>query len=161
MRIKTDFLIIGSGISGLSLAIYLSKVVPEQKIYLITKESLKDSSTYHAQGGLACVWDDNDNFEKHIQDTLIAGDGLCDENVVRKIVSLAPDRLKTLIDLGVNFTRNEQGQYELGQEGGHTERRILHVNDQTGKSIEQTLIDNVKKIDTIEIKEYLCAGNLY
>ena len=138
MRIKTDFLIIGSGISGLSLAIYLSKLVPEQKIYLITKETLKDCSTYHAQGGIACVWDDNDNFEKHIQDTLIAGDGLCDENVVRKILTQVPDRINDLVEFGLKFTKNEDGDYDLGKEGGHTERRILHVNDQTGKSIEQT-----------------------
>ncbi|MFX1346410.1 MAG: FAD-dependent oxidoreductase, partial [Promethearchaeota archaeon] len=79
MKLKTDFLIIGSGISGLSLAIYLSKLAPDEKILLITKESLHESSTYHAQGGIACVWNSDDNFEKHIQDTLVAGDGLCDE----------------------------------------------------------------------------------
>ncbi len=161
MKLKTDFLIIGSGISGLSLAINISRLAPDKDILLITKERLQDSSTFHAQGGIACVWNSNDNFEKHVQDTLVAGVGLCDESIVRKIVSQAPDRLKTLIDLGVNFTQNDHGQYELGQEGGHSERRILHVNDQTGQNVEHILIDNVKKLKNVEIKEFHCAVNLY
>ena len=161
MKIKTDFLIIGSGISGLSLALNLSNLVPEEKIILITKESLPESSTFHAQGGIACVWDETDSFEKHIQDTLIAGDGLCDTEVVKTIITQAPDRIHDLIDLGVKFTRNGDGEYDLGQEGGHSQRRVLHVNDQTGQSVEQKLIENVKKINNIEIKEYWCAVNLY
>ncbi len=161
MKYKTDFLIIGSGISGLSLALNLSKLVPEEKVLLITKESLHESSTFYAQGGIACVWDKSDNFEKHIHDTIIAGDGLCDENVVRKIITQAPDRINDLIDLGIEFTRNEEGEYNLGQEGGHSQRRILHINDQTGQSVEQALIDKVKKLNNVEIKEYWCAVNLY
>ncbi|MFW9942123.1 MAG: L-aspartate oxidase [Candidatus Thorarchaeota archaeon] len=161
MKLKTDFLIIGSGISGLSLAIYLSKLAPDEKILLITKESLHESSTYHAQGGIACVWNSDDNFEKHIQDTLVAGDGLCDEKVVRKIITQAPERINDLIELGVEFTRNVNGEYDLGKEGGHTVRRILHVNDQTGQSIENTLISNVKKLPNVEIKENWCAVNLF
>ena len=161
MKFKTDFLIIGSGISGLSLALYLSKLVLDNKILLITKESLQDSSTFHAQGGIACVWKDNDTFEKHIKDTLIAGDGLCDEDIVRKIITQAPDRINDLIELGVAFTKNENGDYALGKEGGHSERRILHVNDQTGQSVEQTLIESVKKLKNVEIKEYWCAVNLF
>ncbi|MFW9895782.1 MAG: L-aspartate oxidase [Candidatus Thorarchaeota archaeon] len=161
MKFKTDLLIIGSGISGLSLAIYISNLVPDCKILLITKEGLEDSSTFHAQGGIACVWDNNDNFEKHIQDTLIAGDGLCDENIVRKIITQAPERIKDLIKLGVEFTRNEDGEYDLGKEGGHSERRILHVSDQTGMSIEQTLIKKVKTLGNVDLKEYWCAVNLY
>jgi len=161
LKYKTDFLIIGSGISGLSLALNLSKLVPEEKVLLITKESLHESSTFYAQGGIACVWDKSDNFEKHIHDTIIAGDGLCDENVVRKIITQAPDRIKDLIDLGIEFTRNEEGEYNLGQEGGHSQRRILHINDQTGQSVEQALINKVKKLNNVEIKEYWCAVNLY
>ncbi len=161
MKYKTDFLIIGSGISGLSLALNLSKLVPEEKILLITKESLHESSTFYAQGGIACVWDKSDNFEKHIHDTIIAGDGLCDENVVREIITQAPNRIKDLIDLGIEFTRNEEGEYDLGQEGGHSQRRILHINDQTGQSVEQVLIDKVKKLHNVEIKEKCCAVNLY
>ena len=117
MKIRTDFLIIGSGISGLSLASYLSNSFPNEKILIITKESLQECSTFHAQGGIACVWDDNDNFEKHIQDTIIAGDGLCNEVVVRRIITQAPERLKELIDRGVEFTRDSNGDYDLGQEG--------------------------------------------
>jgi len=161
LKFKTDFLIIGSGISGLSLALYLSKLVPKVKLLLITKESLHESSTYHAQGGIACVWNNNDSFEKHVQDTLIAGDGLCNETVVRNIINKAPDRINDLIDLGINFTRNENGEYDLGKEGGHSERRILHVNDQTGQSVEQILIEHVKKLNNIEIRENWCAVNLY
>ncbi|MBA7627992.1 L-aspartate oxidase [subsurface metagenome] len=161
MKLKTDFLIIGSGISGLSLTLYLSKLVPDKRILLITKESLHESSTFHAQGGIACVWNNNDNFEKHIHDTLVAGDGLCDEKVVRKIITQAPERINDLIELGVEFTRDGNGEYDLGKEGGHSVRRVLHVNDQTGMSIEQILIDNVKKLNNVEIKEYWCAVNLY
>jgi L-aspartate oxidase len=161
LKLKTDFLIIGSGISGLSLALYLSKLLPKSNLLLVTKESLQESSTYHAQGGIASVWNNDDNFQKHIQDTLIAGDGLCNETVVRKIIKQAPDRINDLIELGVDFTRNENGEYDLGQEGGHSVRRIFRVNDQTGKSVEQNLIENVKKLDNIEIKEKWCAVNLY
>jgi len=161
LKIRTDFLIIGSGISGLSLALNLSKLFPNDKILLTTKESLHQSSTYYAQGGIACVSNSSDNFEKHIKDTVIAGDGLCNENIVRKIITQAPERLDELIDLGVDFSRNDNGEYDLGREGGHSERRILHVNDQTGQSIETTLIDNVKKLNNIEIKEKWCGVNLY
>jgi L-aspartate oxidase len=161
LKYKTDFLIIGSGISGLSFALYLSKLIPKTNLFLVTKQTLHESSTYHAQGGIACVWNDGDNFEKHIQDTLIAGDGLCNEDVVRHIIQQAPDRINDLIELGVNFNRNDEGEYELGQEGGHSVRRIFHVNDQTGKTVEEVLVENVKKLDNIEIKENWCAVNLY
>ena len=161
MKITTDFLIIGSGISGLFLAINISKLAPDKRILLITKERLQDCSTFHAQGGVAGVWNNNDTFKKHIQDTLVAGDGLCKEGVVKQIVKQAPERIKELIDLGVEFTRNENGGYDLGKEGGHSERRILHVNDQTGQSIEQVLIQNVKQLNNVELKEYWCTINLY
>ncbi len=161
MKFKTDYLIIGSGISGLSFALNISKFEPKANILLVTKQSLQESSTYHAQGGIACVWNDNDNFEQHIQDTIIAGDGLCNDTVVRNIIKQAPDRINDLINLGVSFTRNKNGEYDLGKEGGHSVRRILHVNDQTGKSVEQKLIDHVKKLENIEIREKWCAVNLY
>jgi L-aspartate oxidase len=161
LKLTTDFLVIGSGISGLSLVYYLSKILPNKKILLITKELLQESSTYHAQGGIACVWNSDDEFEKHIQDTIIAGDGLCEENVVRKIITQAPERIQDLIDLGVEFTRNDKDEYDLGKEGGHSVRRILHVNDQTGQSIENALINTVKHLDNVEIKEKWCAVDLY
>jgi L-aspartate oxidase len=161
LKFKPEFLIIGSGISGLFLAIKISHLAPDKKILIITKEGLHDSSTFYAQGGIACVWNENDSFEKHIQDTLIAGDGLCEEDVVRKIITQAPERLKELIDLGVEFSRNKTGDYDLGKEGGHSERRVLHVNDQTGQSIEKALINYVKKLNNVEIKEFWCTINLY
>ena len=161
MNTKTDFLIIGGGISGLSLAIKLALLSPDDEILLITKENLEEGSTFYAQGGIACVWSNNDSVDKHIQDTLNAGDGLCNEKVVKKILTHAPERIRELIDIGVNFTRNENGEYDLGNEGGHSERRILHVNDQTGQNVEQKLIEAVKKIENIDIKEHWCAINLY
>jgi len=161
LKLKTDFLIIGGGVSGLSLAINLANLVPDENIFLITKESLIDCNTYYAQGGIACVWNNNDNFEKHIQDTLIAGDGLCDEKVVRAVITNAPERVIELIDMGVKFTQNAEGDYDLGKEGGHSERRILHVNDQTGQNVEQTLIKEVSKFNNIQIKQNWCAINLF
>ncbi|TXT61874.1 MAG: L-aspartate oxidase [Promethearchaeota archaeon] len=161
MKIQTDFLIIGGGVSGLSLAIKLSQLAPDNSILLLTKEELKECNTYYAQGGVACVWDKEDSFEKHIQDTLRAGDGLCNEKVVRQIITEIPERIKELIEWGVEFTKNEEGKYELGREGGHSERRILHVDDLTGKYIEEALIDRVKACENITIEENWCAINLF
>ena len=161
MKLKTDVLIIGGGISGLSLAIKLSILASESNILVLTKEKLEDCNTYHAQGGIACVWEEKDDFEKHIQDTLIAGDGLCIESIIRHIVEQAPERLNELIKWGVEFTRNNEGNYDLGKEGGHSERRVLHVNDLTGQSIESKLIKKVKTCKNVEIKEKWCAVNLF
>jgi L-aspartate oxidase len=136
-------------------------MVPEEDILLITKEKLSECNTFYAQGGIACVWDKNDSFEKHIQDTLFAGDGLCDEEVVRLIVSKAPERIDQLIEMEVEFSRNNEGEYDLGKEGGHSERRILHVNDLTGQNIELKLIEKAKKIPNLQIKENWCAINLF
>ena len=161
MKIKTDILIIGGGVSGLSLALKLTKLAPNTQILLVTKENLTECNTYYAQGGIACVWNEDDTLEKHIQDTLIAGDGLCDEAVVCEILNKAPERVKELIDWGVQFTRNSSGEYDLGKEGGHSHRRILHVNDLTGQGVQQKLITMVKKLNNVEIKQYWCAINLY
>jgi L-aspartate oxidase len=161
LKLNTDVLIIGGGVSGLSLAIKLHELAEDSKIIIITKERLEDCSTYYAQGGVACVWDDNDDIENHVRDTLIAGDGLCDEAVVRKIITQAPERINELINWGVDFTKDENGNYSLGKEGGHSERRVLHVKDFTGQSIESKLIELVKKISNIEIHEKWCAINLY
>ena len=161
MDLKTDFLIIGGGVSGLTLAIKLSESCPDRQILLITKDELKECNTYHAQGGMACVWDDDDSFEKHIQDTLKAGDGLCDEEVVKEILTQVPERIQELIDWGIEFSRDENGEYDLGREGGHSERRVLHVDDLTGKYVEETLIDRVSKCENVEIRENWCAINLY
>lgn len=161
MNYKTDFFIIGGGVSGLTLAIKLAEQLPDQEVLLITKEDLKECSTFYAQGGIACVWDEKDSFEKHIKDTLKAGDGLCNENIVRKVITQAPERINELIEWGVEFTRDDTGNYNLGKEGGHSERRILHVDDLTGQEVEKTLIQKAKSFDNIKIKEKWCAINLY
>ncbi|MFX1340015.1 MAG: L-aspartate oxidase [Promethearchaeota archaeon] len=161
MNHKTDVLIIGGGISGLILAIKLNDLSEDINILIITKEKLEDCNTYHAQGGIACVWEEQDSFEKHIQDTLVAGDDLCKEDVVRKIISQAPLRIQDLIDLGIKFNKDNKGKYQLGQEGGHSERRIFHVDDLTGKSVEEELIKKVKNLNNVDIWEKQCAINLY
>ncbi|TXT61662.1 MAG: L-aspartate oxidase [Promethearchaeota archaeon] len=161
MNYKTDFLVIGGGISGLSLAIKLAQLAPNERILLITKEELHECNTYYAQGGMACVWDEGDSFEKHIQDTLRAGDGLCNEKIVREILTQVPKRMQELIEWGVQFSKNDDGTYDLGREGGHSERRILHVDDLTGQYVEETLIKKVKEYENIKIRENFCAINLY
>jgi L-aspartate oxidase len=158
---KTDVLIIGGGISGLILAIKLKELSEDIDILIITKEKLEDCNTFYAQGGIACVWEEKDSFEKHIQDTLVAGDDLCKEDVVRKIITQAAPRIQDLIDLGINFNKDNKGKYQLGQEGGHSERRIFHVDDLTGKSVEEELIKKVKNLNNIDIREKQCAINLY
>jgi len=150
MRKRTDFLVIGSGIAGLTFAL---KAARFGKVTVVTKSRIDDSSTRYAQGGIAAVFSKPDNFEKHIRDTLIAGDGICNEEVVRLVVQEAPARIKDLIELGVPFDKKEDGTYDLAKEGGHTEHRILHTKDKTGEAIEETLIDKVRKDPNIEIYE--------
>ncbi|MHA1726817.1 MAG: L-aspartate oxidase [Promethearchaeota archaeon] len=161
MKFTTDVLIIGGGISGTTLAIKLALLNEDIKIMLITKEKLENCNTFHAQGGIACAWSEKDDFSKHARDTLIAGDGLCNEEVVKRIISQAPERINDLIEWGVKFTRNERGEIDLGKEGGHSERRILHANDLTGKEIEQKLLQKLREFSNIEIHEHWCAINLY
>ncbi|MHA1688996.1 MAG: L-aspartate oxidase [Promethearchaeota archaeon] len=161
MKFTTDVLIIGGGISGATLAIKLALLNEDIKIMLITKEKLENCNTFHAQGGIACAWSEKDDFSKHARDTLIAGDGLCNEEVVKRIISQAPERINDLIEWGVKFTRNERGEIDLGKEGGHSERRILHANDLTGKEIEQKLLQKLREFSNIEIHEHWCAINLY
>ncbi len=161
MKFKTDVLIIGGGISGAALAIKLALSNENVQIMLITKEELENCNTFHAQGGIACVWSEKDEFKKHVRDTLIAGDGLCKEEVVKRIVMQAPERINELIQWGVKFTENERGEFDLGKEGGHSERRILHANDLTGREIEIKLLKKLREYPNIEIHEQWCAINLY
>ncbi len=154
MRKRTDFLVIGSGIAGLTFAL---KAARYGKVTIITKSAIGDSNTKYAQGGIAAVFSEPDNFEKHIRDTLIAGDGICNEEVVRLVVQEAPARIQDLIDLGVPFDKKKDGTYDLAKEGGHTEYRILHAKDKTGEAIEATLIDKVKNDPNIEIFEHYFA----
>ncbi len=150
MKRKTDFLVIGSGIAGLTFAL---KAASFGKVAIVTKAELKDSNTMYAQGGIAAVFSEPDNFEKHINDTLIAGDGFCNEEIVRMVVQEAPDRIKDLIDIGVSFDRKEDGTYDLAKEGGHSEYRILHSKDRTGEVIQNKLVEQVKDNPNIEIFE--------
>ena len=151
MKKKTDFLVIGSGIAGLSFALKASKY---GKVTVVTKANIEDTNTKFAQGGIAAVFSEPDNFEKHISDTLIAGGGICNEEVVRMVVQEAPDRIKDLINLGVSFDKKEDGTYDLAKEGGHTEYRILHHKDKTGENIQKTLTDRVRNEPNIEILEH-------
>jgi L-aspartate oxidase len=150
MKKRTDFLVLGSGIAGLTFALKASKY---GKVSVVTKAKLDDTNTRYAQGGIAAVFSEPDNFKKHIRDTLIAGDGICNEEVVRLVVQEAPARIKDLIDLGVPFDKKNDGTYDLAKEGGHTEYRILHAKDKTGEAIQRTLIDRVLKDPNIEVFE--------
>jgi L-aspartate oxidase len=151
MKKRTDFLVLGSGIAGLTFALKASKF---GKVSIITKSDLDDTNTRYAQGGIAAVFSEPDNFEKHVQDTLIAGDGFCNEEVVRMVVREAPERIKDLIDLGVPFDKKEDGTYDLAREGGHSEYRILHHKDKTGEALENTLMKQVRKNPNIQIFEH-------
>jgi L-aspartate oxidase len=151
MKKRTDFLVLGSGIAGLTFALKASKF---GKVTIVTKANLEDTNTRYAQGGIAAVFSEPDNFEKHVQDTLIAGDGCCNEEVVRMVVREAPERIKDLIDLGVKFDKKEDGTYDLAREGGHSEYRILHHKDKTGEALQNTLMKQVRRNPNIEIFEH-------
>jgi L-aspartate oxidase len=150
MKIRTDFLVIGSGIAGLSFALKASAF---GKVAVITKSTIDNTNTRFAQGGIAAVFSEPDNFEKHIHDTLVAGAGCCNEEVVRMVVREAPGRIKDLISLGVPFDKKDDGTYDLHREGGHSENRILHHKDRTGEAIEKALIDRVRREPNIKIYE--------
>ncbi len=145
-----DFLIIGSGIAGLSYAL---KVADYGKVILISKASLDVTNTTYAQGGIAAVTYDPDTFEKHVQDTLICGDGLCNEEIVRMVVAEAPAQISQLIRWDVRFDRKPNGQYDLAREGGHSEHRILHHKDNTGYEIQRALSQKVKQHPNIRVFE--------
>lgn len=149
---KTDFLVIGSGIAGLTYALKVAEQFPDKKVLVITKATTDETNTKYAQGGIAGVWDEEkDSFEKHIEDTLIAGDGLCDEKIVEIVVKEGPERIREIIEYGARFDKDENGGYALGREGGHSEFRILHHKDVTGKEMERALVDAVNKRKNIEV----------
>lgn len=152
----TDFLIIGSGIAGLSLALKLSEF---GKVLIVTKKKKAESNTNYAQGGIASVLGKDDNFELHIQDTLSCGAGLCDRRAVEKIVREGPIRINELIDYGVKFSK-EEGHLRLGKEGGHSRNRIVHAKDLTGKEIERALLYDISRNNNIKILEYFFAIDL-
>lgn len=151
MTQKSDYLVIGTGLAGLSFAL---KMAEHSKVIILSKTQSTFSNTRWAQGGIAAVWDETDSFENHIQDTLKAGAGLCRENIVRMVVEQAPDRIDDLIQWGVQFDLSgDHKSIHLTKEGGHSQRRILHVKDYTGLAIHETLLKAVKKHHNIELLE--------
>jgi len=151
-----DFLVLGSGIAGLSFAL---KVAPRGRVAIVTKKNRAESNTNYAQGGIASVTSKEDSFDLHVRDTLQAGAGLCKESVVRTIVEEGPARIAELIDLGMKFSEREAPsedggrQLDLGKEGGHSKRRILHAKDVTGREIERALLNAIAQQPNISIFE--------
>jgi L-aspartate oxidase len=157
MKFVSDFLVIGSGIAGLSYAL---KVSGHGKVSLVTKREIATTATGLAQGGIAAVSSLTDSFAEHIHDTMEAGAWLSDEEIVRLVVENGPDAIEELIDLGVRFTRNSTGDYDLTREGGHSHRRIYHAKDETGKEIERALVEAVIANPNITIYEHHVAVDL-
>lgn len=161
MKIETDYLILGSGIAGLTVAIKLAQQFPEQKVLIVTKSSEDESNTKYAQGGIAVVIDGvTDDFEKHINDTLVCGDGLCDPEVVEMVVKEGPKRLAELIQWGTHFDKTADGALDLGKEGGHSNNRVVHFKDQTGLEIERAILVKAHQEKNIEILEFHFAIDL-
>ncbi|CAG0981033.1 L-aspartate oxidase [Myxococcaceae bacterium] len=158
-----DFLVIGSGIAGLFFAL---RVADHGRVAVVTKKRAADSATNWAQGGIAAVLASEDSFDDHVRDTLVAGAGLCDEGVVRFVVERGPEMIEALVDLGVEFDRSNGApaegleHFDLGREGGHTRRRILHHRDATGRAIETVLLDRAAAHPAITLFENHCAVDL-
>ena len=151
----TDFLVIGSGIAGLTFALKVAEDCPDKTITVLTKSVKDETNTKYAQGGIAGVTDfENDSFEKHIEDTLIAGDGLCNKKVVDIVVKEGVDRIQDMINWGANFDKDNSGEFALGKEGGHSEFRILHHKDITGREIENTLLKAIAKKSNIRLLDH-------
>ncbi|MEN9809985.1 MAG: nadB1, partial [Pseudomonadota bacterium] len=150
-----DFLVIGSGIAGASLALKLAQL---GSVAIVCKETLGETNTRYAQGGIASVFLEHDSYESHTQDTLVAGAGLCHEDVVRKVVGAGPQSIRELIDLGVQFTpsdgKSPDFEYHLTREGGHSARRIIHADDMTGMAVQKTLSDKILKHPNISVFEF-------
>src|SRR2546423_618759 len=157
---ECDFVVIGSGIAGLTFGL---KAAEHGSVAVVTKRKGVDSNTAWAQGGVACVTSDEDSFELHVRDTLEAGAGLCDETAVRTIVTEGPARIRELMELGLHFDEREVSghrELDLGREGGHSKRRVLHVQDVTGFEIEQTLLRELERAPNVELLENHMAVDL-
>src|SRR6266478_3986878 len=160
---RFEYLVLGSGIAGLSFAL---KVAGFGRVAIVTKKNRAESNTNYAQGGIAAVTSKEDSFELHVRDTLEAGAGLCKEKVVRAIVEEGPARIAELIDLGMKFSEREISknggarELDLGKEGGHSKRRILHAKDITGREVERALLAAVAQQPNIEIYENHLAIDL-
>lgn len=152
-----DFLVIGSGIAGLTFAL---KAASLGRVTIITKKGRAESNTNYAQGGIAAVMEPDDSFQEHISDTLVAGAGLCNEEAVRTLVTEGPERIRELINFGTEFTRRADGGLDLGREGGHSRNRIVHAADLTGREVERALLQSVAEHPNITLIEYLSAIEL-
>ena len=158
--IDCDYLVLGSGIAGLMSALHLSR---HGRVLVVTKKGRAESNTNYAQGGIACVMDSDDSFEQHVADTLDAGAGLCHEDVVRDIVSNGPTRIAELERFGLRFTElagKGAGTYDLGREGGHSQRRVLHAGDITGQAVERTLLEQAHANPGITIMDHCMVIDL-
>ncbi len=148
---KFDCLVIGSGIAGMSYAL---KLADKASVALLCKTTLEEANTFYAQGGIASVTLPYDDFEKHVHDTLVAGDGICDKAVVEKVVREAPQQIKELVRWGVDFDKDAQGEFDLHKEGGHSEFRILHHKDNTGQEIQKSLINAIKRHPNVKVFDH-------
>src|SRR5688572_2043682 len=158
---QTDFLVIGSGIAGLTFALKAAQRFPDKKVLVITKAQTDETNTKYAQGGIAGVTDfEKDSFDKHIEDTLIAGDGLCNKAVVEIVVKEGVDRIREIIDWGARFDKEADGDFKLGREGGHSEFRILHHKDVTGREMERALLDALNSYKNIEVIKHCFVVDL-
>ncbi|GGX17820.1 L-aspartate oxidase [Aquimarina muelleri] len=158
---KTNYLVIGSGVAGLTFAVKIAEQFKNKTITIVTKANEDESNTKYAQGGVAVVLDaKEDSFQKHINDTLLAGDGLCNEAVVEMVIKEGPKRLKELIDWGANFDSNAQGKLDLGKEGGHSEYRVVHHKDITGYEIERALLQRVHQLPNVTLLTHHFAIDL-
>ncbi|MDF2186998.1 L-aspartate oxidase [Paraflavitalea sp. CAU 1676] len=158
---QTDFLVIGSGIAGLTFALKAAHQFPDKKVLVITKTQADETNTKYAQGGIAGVTDfEKDSFDKHIEDTLIAGDGLCNKAVVEIVVKEGVDRIREIIEWGARFDKEADGDYKLGKEGGHSEFRILHHKDVTGREMERALLDALAAHKNIEVIKHCFVVDL-
>ena len=147
----SDFLVIGSGIAGLSFSL---RAAGKGTVIILTKKNKAESNTNYAQGGIASVFSPEDSFEAHMQDTIEAGVGLCNHQSVELIVHQAPERIRELMNWGVHFTFHDEDQHlDLGREGGHSKSRIVHVKDYTGRALEDTLLARVKEHPNIQVLE--------
>ncbi len=157
---RSDILVLGSGVAGLTVAIKTARALPGKKVIVATKAEESESNTKYAQGGIAAVWDQLDSFEDHIEDTMVAGDHLSDREVVRMVVEKAPDCMRQLMSWGADFDQTLEGNIDLGKEGGHSAHRILHYKDITGFEVEKTLLEQVAMLSNIEVLPYHFAIDL-
>ncbi len=155
-----DTLILGSGVAGLTIAIKAAKALPDKKIFVVTKAEASESNTKYAQGGIASVWNKLDSFKDHINDTMIAGDHLNDPEIVKTVIEEAPKCMRQLINWGADFDQANDGNLDLGKEGGHSANRILHHKDITGFEVEKTLLEQVELLKNITLLPFHFAIDL-